>query len=300
MKPDNLVIVRAGKDSLHPGWMNSMDNVAPDFDLLVAAYHEDAMRDDGRHVKYRLVPGSKVRGWHTVLNDYADLVDSYQQVALIDDDIKSDTATLNQCFAAGKDHDLSIWQPSLSHDSFVTYGASLQNEKFLLRHVNYVEMMCPFFKVSTLRGLTGLFSLGYESGIDLVWCSIVHEAGGKCAIIDACAVTHTRPVGVQKDLNGFAGKDYEDDIYSCLKLFDMKWPSWVAESAIDRARNTNIGGITLKLNAIRPLFKFHHAPRGNRLGRLKVSLDHLRHQALRQPYYGSNLARKTRRLKVPD
>jgi hypothetical protein len=298
MKQDNLVIVRAGKHSLHPAWIDGTGNERPDFDLLVAAYDEDAMKEDVEHVKYRHIPGSKVSGWNTVLNEYAGLVDTYRRIALIDDDIESDTRTLNRCFAIGKAHDLSLWQPSLSHDSFATYGASLQNERFLLRHVNCIEMMCPFFTIRTLRKMSPLFSLGLESGIDLVWCSAVREMGGKCAIVDACAVTHTKPVGGQKQLNGFVDRHYEDDIHSCLELFDMKWPSWVAESAIDKARNTEIGGITLKLSSINPLLKFYLAPRGNRVDRLKASFDHFRHQALRRPYYGANVMKKTSRLKI--
>jgi len=299
MKADNLVIVRAGKHSLHPGWTNGAADALPAFDLLVAAYDRAAMKADSARVKYRFVPGSKVRGWDTVLNEHADLTTQYARVALIDDDIETDVGTLNRCFALGDAYDLSLWQPSLSHGSFATYGASLQNGRFLLRHVNCIEMMCPFFKVSALKRISPLFSLGFESGIDLVWCSMVREMGGKCAIVDACAVTHTKPVGSQKQLNGFVEKNYEDDIYHCLELFEMKWPSWVAESAIDRTRNTTIDGIGLKLNAMRPLLTFYRAPKGNRFGRLKASLEHLRHQALRAPYYGANVTKRANQLKSP-
>jgi hypothetical protein len=291
LKPSNLVVVRAGKHSLHPTWIDSAGHEAPDFDLLVAAYHEDAMKEDARHATHRFIPGTKVRGWNTVLNDCSDLLHAYQRVALIDDDIRTNAATLNQCFAVGTEHNLSLWQPSLSHDSFATYAASLQNERFLLRHVNCIEMMCPFFKVSTLKKLSRLFTLGFESGIDLVWCSAVREMGGKCAIVDACAVTHTKPVGREKQLNGFVDRTYEDDIHSCLELFNMKWPAWVAESALDKA-HTKIDGIALKLSSIAPLLKFYQAPGGNRLDRLKASFDHLRHQALRPPYYGTNVVRR--------
>ncbi|WP_322015097.1 hypothetical protein [Paraburkholderia sp. J12] len=300
MKPDNLVIVRAGKNSLHPGWMEDRGNESPDFDLLVAAYDKEAMKDDTARIQYRFVPGSKVQGWNTVLREYGDLVSGYTRIALIDDDIDADTSTLNRCFAVGKAHDLSLWQPSLSHASFVTYGASLQNERFLLRHVNFVEMMCPFFKVSTLLQISPLFSLGFESGIDLIWCSIVRELGGTCAIVDACAVTHTEPVGGRKQLNGFVDKDYEDDIYRCLELFGMKWPSWVTEAGIDRTRNAKLDGVSLKFNSLRPLLKFYLAPRGSRLGRLKASFTHFRHQALRTPYYGADVLKRTNQLGMLD
>ncbi|MFM0094532.1 hypothetical protein PQQ87_02890 [Paraburkholderia nemoris] len=299
MSSDNLIIVRAGKNSLHSKWLENKDNEAIDFDLLVAAYHKDALKDDTSHIKHIFIPGSKVRGWDIVLSEHFEFIKTYQRIAFIDDDINSDVETLNRCFAFGRDHDLSIWQPSLTHDSFATYGASLQNEIFLLRHVNYVEMMCPFFKLSTLQKISPLFSLGFESGIDLIWCSIARETGGKCAIIDACAVAHTRSVGSQKQLNGFIDKNYEDDIFKCLKLFDMKWPSWVAEMAIDKSGNAKHVGIPLKLSCTRPLLKFYRAPKGNRLSRLKASLDHFRHQVFRQPYYGEDISEKIRKLKNP-
>jgi len=298
MKPNNLVVVRAGKHSLHRTWIDDRAH-APQFDLLVAAYDEAAMQNDAGNTRYRLIPGTKVRGWHSVLTECSDVLNTYHRVALIDDDIRADTATLNRCFALGKTHDLSLWQPSLTHDSFATYAASLQNGRFLLRHVNCIEMMCPFFTTATLRKLSRFFRLGLESGIDLVWCSAVREMGGKCAIIDACAVTHTKPVGGQKQLNGFVDKEYEDDIYRCLELFNMKWPSWVAESAIDKVRNARIAGLPLKLSSISPLLKFYLAPRGNRLDRLKSSFDHMRHQALREPYYGTNVMQTSRRLNLP-
>ncbi|RQH04142.1 hypothetical protein [Paraburkholderia dinghuensis] len=296
MKSDNLIIVRAGKDSLHTKWLENTDGEPVDFDVLVAAHHKDAMKNDSGHVKYIFIPGTKVHGWDIVLSEHHDFISTYQRIALIDDDIDSDAGTLNRCFAFGRDHGLSIWQPSLTHDSYATYGACLQNERFLLRHVNHVEMMCPFFEASVLREISPLFSLGFESGIDLVWCSIARDLGGRCAIIDACTVTHTKPVGGQKQLNGFIGKNYEDDIFEILRLFDMKWPSWVAETAIDRADNTIHTGISLRLSPTRLLLTFHLAPKGTRLLRLKALLDHIRHQLFRQPYYGKSTLEKISRV----
>lgn len=292
MRPDNLIIVRAGKNSLHPKWIAHGENEPVDFDLLVAAYHEDAMGEDTEHVKHVLVRGSKVHGWNVLLTEYSHLVSGYERIALIDDDIDADAQTLNRCFAFGREHDLSIWQPSLSHDSFATYGACLQNKNFLLRHVNHIEMMCPFFKASTLKKIAPLFSLGFESGIDLVWCSIARDMGGKCAVIDACSVTHTKPIGGQKHLNGFIGKSYEDDIARVLELVDMKWPSWVAEMAIGKRGRTKYTGLALKLSPSWSLLKFHLAPKGTRLLRLRVLLDHFRHQLFRPSYYGVGISEK--------
>ena len=287
MRHNNLIIVRAGANSLHSGWLNG---AAPAFDVLVAAYHPDAMSADTERVKHRFFAGSKVAGWRLVLGEQPDLLDRYERIALVDDDIAATAATFNRCFAIGEKYGLDIWQPALSGDSYITYAASLQHPQFQLRFCNYIEMMCPFFQARVLRKVAPLFSMGYESGIDLVWCSIANEDGGACAIVDECVVRHTRPVGVMKDLNGFIGRRYESDIYACLECFDMRWPSWVVTGAVSRNEKPIDSKFILSLSAAAPLLGLADAPPGARRYRLKAALDYLRHQLTRRPYFGTGVS----------
>src|SRR3546814_13557858 len=99
-------------------------------------------------------------------------------------------------------------------------------------------MMCAFFSASALRQVAPLFALGCESGIDLVYCSLLPDPWMKCAVIYSIEVRHTRPVGKEKDKNGFSDTRYEDAINACLAHFEMKWPSLIAYRGIDRHGKT--------------------------------------------------------------
>ena len=157
----NLIIVRAGPGSLHANWLKGG---GPVFDVLVAAYHPDAMAKDTERIRHKFLPGAKVAGWNAVLNDHPELLDQYDRIAFIDDDVDATTSTINKCFKVGERYALQIWQPALSADSYITYAASLQNPRFELRFCNYVEMMCPFFHTKLLKKVAPLFAMGFEFG----------------------------------------------------------------------------------------------------------------------------------------
>jgi len=296
----NLVVVRAGQDSLHRAW-HAGAGPEPGFDLLVAAYDRSAMDDDRDHVTHIEIPGTKVAGWGNLFAAHPGLLEHYDAIALIDDDIETTIAAINRCFDLGRDYNLAIWQPGLSADSYITYAASLANQRFDLRFVNYIEMMCPFFSAEMLKATVPLFSLGFESGIDLIWCSLARERGWDCAVIDGIAVKHTRPVGQKKQQNGFSGgRVYEDDIHACLKLFDMTWPSWVASHAIDKGGGTVSSKIALTMRAISPFMTWHRSPKGARASRLKAASIHFRHQMMRPSYYGTQVDEKMQKIFCKD
>jgi hypothetical protein len=192
------------------------------FDLMVLAYgptHIAPDRDDFGHID---IPGYKVAGYGAFLRDHSDIVARYDQVALIDDDIEADYRALGQTFELGRDHDLKLWQPSLTWESYFSYAALLkQPVNSRPRYINYIEMMCPFFKTSTLLDLSNLFQLGAETGIDILWSCVVGEDPWGLAVLDAVSVTHTRPVGLLKAMNGFQETSYDDHIYSLLSDFGV-------------------------------------------------------------------------------
>jgi len=46
---------------------------------------------------------------------------------------------------------------------------------FKLRHMTFIEMMAPVFRRDVLQQVRPLFELGFESGIDLIWCNQCFE-----------------------------------------------------------------------------------------------------------------------------
>lgn len=278
-----LVLTRAGRHSLHRRWLKGAG--PRNFDLTVLAYDPRALDVDGDGVSHRLVPGRKIAGYAEALRDLSPVLARYRAVALIDDDVETDADAIGRCFEIGTAHALRLWQPSLTWDSHVTYGATLRNPAFLLRHVNYVEMMCPFFETGFLRRAAPTFEMGLESGIDLAWCSLAENPERAFAILDAVSVRHTRPVGARRAENGFHGRGYESDIERLLERLAMRWPSCVAESGAPAGGGATLGRLAVSLRALTLLRSIPAAPRGQRRYRLKCVLDHLRHQFTRRARY---------------
>lgn len=284
-RKQNLVITRAGAASLHHLWLQPRE--ARNFDLLLTSYVDQPALKPEDGVQSVFLPGRKVEGWREIVSTLGHRIEAYDRIAFLDDDIACSAAEISKCFELGAQYNLQLWQPSLSWNSYFTFGGTLNNPSFLLRYVNFVEMMCPFMTRATLDRIKRTFFLGLESGIDLVWCSLIPAAERRCAIIDAVQIEHTRPVGQDKAANGFVHRTYEDDIHDCLALFRMTWPSLVANRAI--------------LKNGRPVTRPEISPRVLKiLGALKVSpdtramrqvTDHIRHQLMRMQTYNESAPR---------
>ncbi len=218
----NLVITRAGSESLHAEWFKSAE---PDFDLLVTAYSQDAPIADG---EFRIfVPGPKVAGYAETFRRHPEIFDRYEYIALIDNDISADAAAINASFSTGRVEGLKLWQPSLTIDSYFTYAMTLRNPLFRLRFTDFVEMMCPFFEASALCSALPLFEMGFETGIDLAWVSPEMIRNQQAAVLDAVSVRHTRPVGVTKLEQGFdESEGYDVQVNAFLKSVGIPYFSY--------------------------------------------------------------------------
>jgi hypothetical protein len=214
----NLVIVRAGRKSLHPSWVSGKER--PGFDLLVTAYEDGVVAADRADVAMIPVAGRKIAGFSQVFTGHPELFDDYDRIALFDDDLETDAAAINQAFDISRDYGLHICQPSLTPDSYFSYAVFLQNTAFTLRYCNFIEMMCPIFSAETLREIRPLFTLGLEVSIDLLWCRCFDMPWFKCAVIDAVAFKHTRPIGTTAPQQGFDnGRSYDDEMRETLEMF---------------------------------------------------------------------------------
>lgn len=275
-RSDYLIIVRAGKRSLHPQWVGAAGE-RMNFDILVAAFEDGVPAV--RHEQVFQVPGvgaTKVEGLGRVLQDYSEFVRSYRAVAMIDDDVAANAPTLSRCFETGDELNLQIWQPALTHNSYFTYAAFLQNPAFSWRYVNFIEMMCPFFSRKKLAEVAFLFHQGYESGIDLVWCNLGYRDWRSFAVLDCCCVHHTLPVGALKERNGFiGGRRYEDDIERILIEYDVPWLSCVPYACVGKDGTIVSSRLGMFARSVLPLLSALRA--SSSAGRLRAVLVHWKH-----------------------
>jgi hypothetical protein len=230
----NLVVVRAGPNSLHERWLDGKSASERDFELLIAAYDERVEPNGAPGTSYLWSPGSKIRGYSELFRRHPELLERYDYFALFDDDLLASASQIERLFEVGRRYNLDLFQPALSWDSYFSYAATLAIPGYLLRFTNTVEMMCPVFSAAHLKRALPLFALGYETGIDLIWTRLTDEPWFRYAIVDAVVVRHTRPIGTTKTAQGFAAdEDYDGKVSELLGKFGATFRGFVSYAAID-------------------------------------------------------------------
>jgi len=118
----NLVVLRAGDDSLHQGWIADPRR---DFDLFIS-YYGAAPQQHARDADYyEMRRGPKWPCIGALLAEHAPRIDAYDCVWFPDDDLAADTPTLNRMFAFFHAHALDLAQPALTPDSYYTWHTLL-------------------------------------------------------------------------------------------------------------------------------------------------------------------------------
>jgi hypothetical protein len=189
----SLVIVRAGDQSLHPGWTTAL--ATRDWDLVVSYYGDDPRRF--RSVEERRIDdkGLKWRGLHALL-ERETFWRGYDHIWLPDDDLAVAQTDISALFAEMAALDLALAQPALSWQSHFSFPVTLRRPGFRARFTNIVEIMAPCFARAALETCLPTFAEVLSGwGLSWVWPRLVGADARRCAIIDAIEVTHTRPVG---------------------------------------------------------------------------------------------------------
>lgn len=272
------VIVRAGPNSQHSTWA---DPSVRSFDLLLPAYAELPLKLKSIANDYAVIPGSKVQGWSNYLKSRPHIYQKYESIAFIDDDIEASAADINKVFELGEKNNMKIWQPSLSWDSFFSYGISLRNPLFKLRYVNYVEMMCPFFSCDQLQITAPLFDLGYETGIDRLWCRLHEDWKKSYGIIDEVCVQHGRKVGLLAAQQGFSNhvNAYQEVLNNMEHRSGTLFRGPVAYSGLMKNGRNIQSRYIMSLISIVPILALSKSP--NRGWFVRPVLDHVRHNLTR-------------------
>jgi glycosyl transferase family 25 len=189
----NLVVVRAGKHSLHQQWLSA--GSYRNWDLVVSLYDPDASFDHDDDILVVNQRGGKWNGLYALFSQ-ADILSQYDYVWLPDDDISTSSSAIDTIFDEMQIHNLDVAQPSLTRDSYFTHFSLLSCPAFQLRYTNFVEIMAPCLKTSLVQAvLEDIKDSMSGFGLDYIWCRLSEDPRYKAAIIDRVAVRHVRPVG---------------------------------------------------------------------------------------------------------
>lgn len=216
-KRENLVIVRAGDKSLHPQWISSADR---NWDIVVSYYGDHSTRYLGQYDYLHLCKGPKWQGIADYLDQHRAILSAYQYVWLPDDDLLTDTETINRFFDTCKKLDLTLAQPSLTSYSHYSWKITLQNPGSLCRLTDFIEIMAPCFKIETFFNFEPSFKANSSGwGLEWVWRKIAETEGIlRFGIVDDTPVHHTRKVGSA----GHGGSEQAPNVEMKKLMQDLK------------------------------------------------------------------------------
>lgn len=194
----NLVLARVGASSLHPRWLGGA--TSRNWDLRLVPYEPlpgDAT--DGDLTVGEVVPGPKWTGLREALARWDGWRD-YDAVWMPDDDLDTTAEDIDRLFDVAAGVGLDLFAPALDDASHYAHFSTRRNARLFGRWVGFVEIMMPGFSRAGLERLLPTFALtetGWGWGLDSVWPKILNY--DNVGIVDAVAVTHTRPVGAMRD-----------------------------------------------------------------------------------------------------
>jgi hypothetical protein len=199
----NLVVLRAGEETLHMQWPRDVTNAERNWDLCISAYSPDPARFLGQCEYLAHAPQQrKFQAIYDLFYEGSPLW-NYDRIWLPDDDLMTSWADINRMFQLARRFDLDLSQPSLQRrpDCYIAHWFTGQHMEYLLRYVGFVEIMCPIFSNRALAICIGSFRDSVSGfGLDHLWPALLGGPRARMAVIDAVGVVHTRPMGVNYDV----------------------------------------------------------------------------------------------------
>lgn len=191
-----LVVVRGGVDALCQRWMRR--DLPRKWDLLVDWYGPDTKdRDEFGDFIHRGGTSKflSIKKMDTLWPGY---FQSYEAVWFVDGDIDVEFGDIDLMFDIFCSNDLWLAQPSLSPTSFFNHDVCVNRSLFLLRYVNFVEVMAPIFSRVGLEKCLSTFDCSVSGwGLDFVWPVLLGEPRRRMAIIDAIQIVHTKELDLE-------------------------------------------------------------------------------------------------------
>nr|WP_294501108.1 hypothetical protein [uncultured Rhodopila sp.] len=190
--PKILIVVRAGRNSLHRSWSYLRRERV---DVAVSTYEDaDWAGPDADFLHH--APGGKFLGIKHFLAENPGLIDQYDYMWAFEDDLLLPYSSLVTVQALLARFRFFLAAPSLSAESFFGWPLTVQNETMLWRGTDFVEIMAPIMSRDFLKLALPYFDENFSSwGYEWLWRRFLNETGSFAAILDAAPIVHTRPPG---------------------------------------------------------------------------------------------------------
>ncbi len=189
-----LIFSSIGDNSKHPMWIKDSNKML--FDVALYYYGD---RPEFPYPKDNILISKKHKGlkfpnFREFYINHKSIVDSYEYVWIVDDDIEINTRDINMMFVTGKKYDLDFYQPSYTNDShtswYITRNIPRNSPDFsIYKKTNFVENGVMVLKTEYLSSLLNLFKLARSGwGIDFIILNMYYNK--KIGILHNISIRH--------------------------------------------------------------------------------------------------------------
>jgi hypothetical protein len=194
-KRRNLLCIRIGKPGVFERWFRA--GSPRNWDLLLSCYSPTSVQ----HVADVVAIGglSKFSAIKDIYAADGSIFGGYQFIWFLDDDIELAFADVDAFFAAMGQFDLSLAQPALTADSFMTWPITRHDPDCSARLTNFVEIMMPAFSQRAFQLCVASFDRSISGfGLDFLWPKLLLDScpTARIGIIDTVSARHTKPMDV--------------------------------------------------------------------------------------------------------
>lgn len=146
----NCIFTSAGNKNNIAEWLSGSDR---SWDLISVFYGDDVSVQE--QVKknsdiFFARKGGKFQNLFSLYTDFPSILDQYDRVWVIDDDIKISPSQIETMFKISEDWDFWVCQPSFNSTGKVSHAVTQHQPTSFLRIVDFVEVNCPLFRKDKL------------------------------------------------------------------------------------------------------------------------------------------------------
>ncbi len=225
----HAVFLQCGAGAVWGGWWQ--DGRRP-FDLIINHYDSTYVGKIPCDVEFRQTgasPGTKFTAFYSLLTEYPHILEPYEYILLLDDDIQFPEGGIERLFEIVQQHGWEMAQASLSPESYGSYRVFLNPGRGGWRRVNGVEIMMPVYARRILRWVKEVFAQSVSGwGADAALAVIAMREGWRAYVVDEVVARHLKPirgdVGAYYQMLRRHGVDHEKEFEALQRKYGFSEP----------------------------------------------------------------------------
>lgn len=215
------VYLQCGTDSLWGNWQPSQEQP---WHLLINHYdstYAGRIPCDVEFHQRGVLPGTKFTSFQSLLEKYPHILEPYEYILLLDDDVGLENNEISRLFSIVQQHGWDMAQPSLSVDSFCSFPVLFNPGRDGWRQVNGVEIMMPVYSTRILGIVKQLISQSVSGwGFDAALSMVASERGFRAAVVDDVIARHTKLINA--DIGQYYQMLHQAQIYPEIEFTHLQ------------------------------------------------------------------------------